>query len=93
MRHTTGELPHTRQSGCDRLLPEPDGKTGVVTVTTRGGSQTLDRPRHAVEVEAPEKPPTAPRPMEEREINDVFGAAALGAAGPFESIHLIHSVL
>jgi outer membrane protein OmpA-like peptidoglycan-associated protein len=64
------------------LLPEPDGKTGVVTVTTLGGSQTLDRPRQAVEVEAPETPPTAPRPMEEREINDVFAAALSALPDP-----------
>ena len=77
-----GTATHQAKRDVIVLLPEPDGKTGVVTVTTQGGSQTLDRPRHAVEIEAPEKPPTAPGPMEEREINDVFGPALSALPDP-----------
>ena len=64
------------------LLPEPDGKTGVSTVTTQGGSQILDEPRQALEVEAPEKPPTAPALIEEKEIKDVFGPALSALPDP-----------
>jgi outer membrane protein OmpA-like peptidoglycan-associated protein len=57
------------------LLPELDGKGGVITVTTQGGSQILDKPGYAVEVEDLNKPPIAPQPLEEKGITDVFGSA------------------
>jgi len=57
------------------LLPDSDGKTGVITVTTQGGSQILDKPGYAVEVEDLNKPPIAPQPVEEKEIMDIFGPA------------------
>jgi outer membrane protein OmpA-like peptidoglycan-associated protein len=55
------------------LLPDPDGKGGAVTVTTRGGSQILDKPGYATEVEDVSKPPVTPEPIKEKEITDVFG--------------------
>lgn len=57
------------------LLPDPNGKVGAIRVTTKGGSQILDKPRYATEVEDFREPPTAPKPMEEKEIIGVFGAA------------------
>ena len=57
------------------LLPDPDGKGGVITVTTQGGSQILDKPGYGIEFEDPNKPPVAPKPVEEKEINDVFAPA------------------
>jgi outer membrane protein OmpA-like peptidoglycan-associated protein len=57
------------------LLPDPDGKGGAITVTTEGGSQTLDKPGYAVEVKDLNQPPIAPQPMEEKEIIDNFGPA------------------
>jgi outer membrane protein OmpA-like peptidoglycan-associated protein len=57
------------------LLPELDGKGGVITVTTQGGSQILDKPGYAVEVEDLNRPPIAPQPIEEKGITDVFGSA------------------
>jgi outer membrane protein OmpA-like peptidoglycan-associated protein len=57
------------------LLPDPDGKVGAIRVTTRGGSQILDKSGYAVEVEDFNKPPIAPRPIAEGEITGVFGAA------------------
>jgi len=56
-------------------LPDSDGKGGVITVTTKGGSQILDKPGYAVEVEDLNKPPIAPKPVEEKEITDVFAPA------------------
>jgi outer membrane protein OmpA-like peptidoglycan-associated protein len=64
------------------LLPEAGGKTGVVTVTTQGGSQVLYKARYAVEIEAIHQPPTAPSPMEEEEIDDVFGPALSALPDP-----------
>ena len=57
------------------LLPDPDGKVGAIRVTTKGGSQIIDKSRYAVEVEDFYKPPIAPRPISEDEITSIFGAA------------------
>jgi outer membrane protein OmpA-like peptidoglycan-associated protein len=57
------------------LLPDSDGKGGVITVTTQGGSQILDKPGYAVEVEDLNKPPITPQPVEEKEIKNIFGPA------------------
>jgi len=54
------------------LLPDADGKGGVITVTTQGGSQILDKPGYGIEVENLNKPPVAPKPVEEKEVSDVF---------------------
>jgi outer membrane protein OmpA-like peptidoglycan-associated protein len=57
------------------LLPDQNGKGGVITVTTRGGSQILDKPGCGIEVEDLNKPPVASKPVEEKEISDVFAPA------------------
>jgi outer membrane protein OmpA-like peptidoglycan-associated protein len=57
------------------LLPDPDGKVGTIRVTSKGGSQILDKPEHATQVEDVSEPPTAPNPLDEREISSVFGPA------------------
>jgi outer membrane protein OmpA-like peptidoglycan-associated protein len=66
------------------LLPDSDGRGGVITVTTQGGSQRLDKPGYGIEVEDLNKPPVAPKPVEEKEITDVF-APALSALPEPES--------
>ncbi|MBP1695535.1 MAG: hypothetical protein H6Q41_723 [Deltaproteobacteria bacterium] len=73
----TGCGAHRAKRDLIVLLPDPDGKVGVVTVTTQGGSQILDKPGYAVEVEVEDlnKPPIAPHPVEEKEIADIFGPA------------------
>ncbi len=57
------------------LLPDQNGRGGVVTVTTQGGSQVLDKPGYGIEVEDLNKPPAAPKPVEEKEVSDVFAPA------------------
>jgi adhesin transport system outer membrane protein len=57
------------------LLPDPDGKVGVIKVTTEGGSQILDKPGYATQVEDLSKPPGAPQPINEKEMMSVFGPA------------------
>lgn len=64
------------------LLPDPDGKTGVLSVTTKGGSQILDKPGYATQVEDTSKPPIAPKPVDEKEIEDVFKAALSAQPDP-----------
>jgi OmpA-OmpF porin, OOP family len=64
------------------LLPDSEGKGGVITVTTKGGSQTLDKPGYAIEIEDPNRPPNAPQPVNEKEITDVFGPALLAKPDP-----------
>ena len=74
----------THRAKRDRivLLPDPEGKGGVITVTTQGGSQILDKPGYAIEVTDPDKPPTAPQPVKEKEITDVFGPALSAQPDP-----------
>jgi outer membrane protein OmpA-like peptidoglycan-associated protein len=64
------------------LLPDPDGKVGAVRVTTKGGSQILDKPGYAAQVGDPNKPPIAPKPIDENEITGVFGAALSAQPDP-----------
>ena len=64
------------------LLPDPDGKVGTIRVATKGGSQTLDKPGNATQVEDVGEPPTDPRPLGEREITSVFGPALSAQPDP-----------
>jgi len=57
------------------LLPDPDGKVGTIRVTTKGGSQTLDKPGHATQVEGVHEPSTEPKPLGDKEIKSIFGPA------------------
>ena len=83
----------TRQAKRDLvvLLPDPDGKVGAIRVTTNGGSQILDKPGYAIEVEDLNKPPIVPQRLNESEIKDVFGptlSAQADSAGRFISFTL-----
>ena len=60
------------------LLPDPDGKAGTIQVTTRGGSQTLEKPGYSTQVEEISKPPTALKPLDEDQITSIFGPALSG---------------
>jgi len=64
------------------LLADPDGKVGTITVTTKGGSQVIDKPGYATEIEESGKAPIAPKPLKENEINEVFGAALSAQPDP-----------
>jgi outer membrane protein OmpA-like peptidoglycan-associated protein len=72
----TGCGAHRAKRDLIVLLPDLEGKGGVVTVTTQGGSQILDKPGYAIEVEVEDldKPPVAPQPVKEKEIADIFGS-------------------
>ncbi len=64
------------------LLPDSDGKGGVITVTTEGGSQILDKPGYAVEVENLHQPPIGPKSAGDKEIADVFAPALSALPDP-----------
>ena len=64
------------------LVPDPDGRVGAFQVTTKGGSQVLDKPWHATQVEDSRKPPTAPQPIDEDTIASIFGAALSAQPDP-----------
>jgi len=57
------------------LLPDPDGKVGVVTVSNAAGSVRLESARESVVVRDAKHPPGKPAVMEEREVEKLFGPA------------------
>jgi outer membrane protein OmpA-like peptidoglycan-associated protein len=71
----TGCGAHRAKRDLIVLLPDSEGKGGIVTVTTPGGSRVLDKPGYAIEIEVEDlhKPPAAPQPVEEKEIAEIFG--------------------
>lgn len=71
------------------LFPEPDGRTGQVTVTNAAGSQTLDQPRQATRVRSAQEAPEAPRALDDAEIQRLFGPT-LGAEPPAPVRFLLH---
>ena len=57
------------------LLPEPNGKAGSIRVANAGGSQILDKPGDMTRVEDFNRPPIAPRPLDEKGVASIFGDA------------------
>jgi outer membrane protein OmpA-like peptidoglycan-associated protein len=51
-------------------------------VTTKGGSQALERPGYVTQIEDISKPPAVPKPLDESEIMSVFGPALSGQPDP-----------
>jgi len=84
----TGCGAHRAKRNLIVLLPDSDGKSGIVTVATKGGSQILDRPGYAVEVEDINQPPTAPKPAKEKEITNVFAPALSTLPNPARRVTL-----
>ncbi len=78
----TGCATHQVKRDMIVLLPDPDGKVGTITVTTNGGSQVVDKPGYAIEIEDLNKAPITPKPVTENEINEVFGAALSAQPDP-----------
>lgn len=71
------------------LLPDPDGRTGTVTVATKGGTETLSEGGQATDVRSPAKAPTAPAAVPEAEIRRVFGEA-LDAQPPVPAHYVLY---
>ncbi len=85
----TGCGAHRAKRDLIVLLPDRDGKGGVVTVTTQGGSQILDRPGYAIEIEDLNQPTIAPQPIDEKEIADIFGRTLSMLPDPASRLILI----
>ncbi len=69
------------------LMPDPDGKTGQIAVENQGGTLLIDKPWNVTEVKDSVTPPAPARPMEEKEIQNIFGAALL--AQPLQPVTYI----
>lgn len=78
----TGCATHRAKRDLIVLLPDPDGKVGAITVTTNAGSQILEKPGYATEIEDQNKAPMAPKPVNENEIKEVFGSALSAQPDP-----------
>ena len=78
----TGCGAHRAKRDLIVLLPDPGDEGGAITVTTKGGSQIINKPGYATEVEDANKPPTAPKSVDEKEIKDVFGPALTAQPDP-----------
>lgn len=55
------------------LLPDQEGKTGAIEIRNEGGSQKLDAPHQATEVESSKEAPAPPRIMPSEEVTRLFG--------------------
>ena len=63
------------------LLPDDQGKTGAIVVTSAGVERRLDRPRQTVTVEAG-SPPGLPAVMPDREVRAIAGPALAALPKP-----------
>jgi outer membrane protein OmpA-like peptidoglycan-associated protein len=76
------------QASCARngnvfvLLPGPDGKTGEIRVTSKGGTQILRQPKQTVVVQSAESAPSLPMSMNEEKIRENFGDALSALPAP-----------
>jgi outer membrane protein OmpA-like peptidoglycan-associated protein len=69
------------------LLPGPDGKTGKIVVSNKGGTQLIGEPDQATEVHSATVAPSAPFAMKDEKIKEDFGDAL--SALPSPPIHFI----
>lgn len=77
------------RKGLVVLLPNPDGKTGAVTVANKGGTETLSEAGKATELQSFSKAPKSPVSMTESGIREAFGAA-LDAQPPAPAHFLLY---
>lgn len=54
------------------LLPDPEGKVGQIEVSTSVGSQRLDKPWESTEVVSPDRVPSRPKVLDEKEVREIF---------------------
>jgi hypothetical protein len=73
------EAVHGETEGCKGdlfvLLPDPNGKIGSIRVENAGGSQILDKAGDMTRAKDFNRPPFAPRPLDEKKIASMFGDA------------------
>jgi outer membrane protein OmpA-like peptidoglycan-associated protein len=69
------------------LVPDPDGKVGMVTVKNNAGERVLNKAGQSTTAGSKDSRPSAPKVLPEKEINRVFGDAL--AAQPPQPVHFI----
>jgi outer membrane protein OmpA-like peptidoglycan-associated protein len=79
-------------SGCSSkttvvLLPNPDGKTGALTVSNSAGSVDIDSPNQATTISGMQSTPSTPVTLKKQEIDTLFYRAL--RAQPKPPIHFI----
>ncbi len=67
------------------LLPDQDGKTGIVAVSNKGGTQVINKTNQASSIDSAETKPSEPKSIDEKNIRKIFGRAL--DAQPRKPIH------
>jgi len=57
------------------LLPDPDGKVGILEVSNVKGTQTLNKAWQATESASMDRPPSEPKTLEEKQVRQAFHEA------------------
>jgi len=70
------------------LLPNPDGTTGEIEVTSETGSQRLTKPNQATEVKNQKSEPSDPEILSDKEITRTFGKVIAISPEPPENFIL-----
>lgn len=69
------------------LLPDPDGKVGKITISTKAGSTELNEANQGTKIKSADKLPSKPEKVSQEEIRKRYGQAL--AAQPSPSVHFI----
>lgn len=64
------------------LLPDPDGRVGIIEVATPAGAQVIDKPWQSTEVISPDKAPSEPKILDEKQVRQVFQEAMEAQPAP-----------
>lgn len=69
------------------LVPDPDGKTGSITVSNEAGSVAIDSPNHATTIRDSKKLPETPTWLEKETIDSLFSEAL--SIQPKQPLHFL----
>jgi len=64
------------------LLPDPDGRVGKIEVATSAGAQVIDKPWQSTEIVSPDKVPSEPQILDEKQVRQVFQEAMEAQPAP-----------
>jgi outer membrane protein OmpA-like peptidoglycan-associated protein len=69
------------------LVPDPDGKTGRITVANQAGSTTIESPNQGTIIQDSKSQPSSPANMEKETIESIFSEAL--SIQPKRPVHFI----